>query len=67
MAALAYSKEWTVVVTAENTARSYQRNKGFQLDLDHPGTYKRRRQLLPCASSATDEYSVILLTSPTYR
>jgi hypothetical protein len=40
VAALAYSSDWTIVVTGEATAQSYKRNQTYQFDLKQPGTYK---------------------------
>ncbi|HEY7153393.1 MAG TPA: hypothetical protein VH575_05490 [Gemmataceae bacterium] len=40
VAALSYSKDWTVLVTGEATAQSYKRNAEYKLDLKQPGSYK---------------------------
>jgi hypothetical protein len=40
VAALAYSNDWTIVVTGEATAQSYKRNPDYLFDLKQPGTYK---------------------------
>ncbi|HEY7429032.1 MAG TPA: hypothetical protein VH682_32675 [Gemmataceae bacterium] len=40
VAALVYSKDWTVVATAEDTAQSYKRGAEYNLDFKEPGTYK---------------------------
>ncbi len=39
VAALAYDPEWTVLVAGEPTAKSYQRDADYRLDLAHPGSY----------------------------
>jgi hypothetical protein len=39
-AAVRYSKDWTTVVSAEDTAQSYQRDVEGRLDLKQSGTYK---------------------------
>ncbi len=40
VAALTYSKDWTVVVTAKDTAQSYKLDAGYFFDLKQPGSYK---------------------------
>src|SRR5262249_53105887 len=40
VAALSYSKDWTVLVTGEAEAQSYKRDAEYRLDLKQPGSYK---------------------------
>jgi hypothetical protein len=40
VAALNYSKDWTVVATGEAEAQSYKRDAEYRLDFKQPGSYK---------------------------
>jgi hypothetical protein len=50
VAALAYSSDWTIVISGEATAQSYKRNPAYQLDLKQPGTYKTAPPLVAVRS-----------------